>query len=465
MKQFNKTILAASVAAAALGSVPAHALWTTGSATVNVISQGVATAKGAVKATADTVYKLSAGESLTINDTVTIDLTGGVKFSSNAPQLTCSTGDLGAGVGSAAVPLTGGTAGSTSATWRAIDDKCAAGATLTFASNAVAAFDVTGVGTGSKADFLLTLETSTGIPIGTASHSMANESTGTAAPVYAFAGTSLFSLGTTPSVVSTGNVAQVPTSYTLFGAPSTTVTAAASLFLDSNNAAGAIPSAAIAANELLYTVAGDLSGVADITATGLESSAGAADGAFDIDVTGGEATASNDAAIAAGASFNITDLVVEIDGTSTQAARTLTLAVELDGDTNYAAHTVYPASPAVVITRDGTFFTTSSTGPANTIKITDTSGSASASGGQITVKAYDAAGLAVAQAAGAPALPAGVVSNGTTSISGADLAANFPGAVRFDFTVNTVSASIANVKKTADGTNLTVYENVSGNAL
>ena len=37
------------------------------------------------------------------------------------------------------------------------------------------------------------------------------------------------------------------------------------------------------------------------------------------------------------------------------------------------------------ITRNGTFFTTNSTGPSNDVKITDSSGGATASGGEISV--------------------------------------------------------------------------------
>jgi hypothetical protein len=457
--------MAASVAAVVGGSLPAHATWQGPAiATTNIIAQGVDAAKENIPAAADAPYLLGVGESLTDNDLITITLTGNATFGEDAPQLSCNGGgDLGGGPNNFATPLSGGGEGSTSASWRAINDQCDTGDTLVFNSG-TGPFNVTAVGAGDEVDFLLSLETSTGLPIGSPNHSFANESTGSAAAVYPFEGENLFALGGTPGV-SENNIAQVQTSYTLFGAAaaSTTTTNTASIDLDLNNGA-AVPSADLDPNELLFTVAGDLNGIAMIEASGVESEAGEADGEFSIDVEEGEATASNDATIFAGTGFGFADLQATIDGETTQAARTLTLLIELDGDDNYSAHTVYGPAPAIVIGRNGTFFTTNSTGPANRIKITDTSGSSSVSGGEINVDCFDAAGMMV-EPVETVELPEKVESDATVIVEGADLTAYCPGAVRFDFTVNTEEAAISNVKRTAEGSDLTVYGNGNGGNL
>jgi hypothetical protein len=325
-------------------------------------------------------------------------------------------------------------------------------------------FDLTGVTNGDKVDILLSLEVGVnGDPIGPPNHSFADESTGAMVdPVFPFLGKNLFTSDSDNFVASTGNTAQVQTAYTLFGGGETDTNAAA-IDLDSNNGLPALPSADIAANELLLTIEGDLNGIDEITASNVENDDGDA-GEFTINDDKDAATVTNAADIVAGDDFGFDDLVATIDGETTQAARTLSLEVTLDGDSNYAAHSVFGPVSIIVIDRNGTFFTTNSTGPANRIKITDTSGSATSSGGEITVDCFDAAGMPV-DPVDSVELPEKVESNATVTIEGADLTAYCPLGVRFDFTVNTEEAAISNVKRSAEGSVLTVYGNGSGGNL
>jgi hypothetical protein len=473
MKTFNKTLIAASVTAMAMGSGMANAEWTAGSVPIVVIAQGVATAKAAVPTTSDPIYTLATGESLTINDTIKLDLTGGAVFSANTPTLTCDTGNLGGGANLPASPLSGGTAGTTSAIWRATDALCAPPAILTYNSNAVASTDVTGVGSTGNVDLLITLTTSTGIPIGTPSQSLntALEGVPGNGDAYLFSGSALVA---TTAVATSNDTAQVTTAYKLFpGVAPANVNTTASTITQGNNATGtSIPTNPIAAANLLYTLTGDFTGVTAVTALGVTGSNGlgvatapADPNELTIDAGAGKAWATNTGAIVPGDTLAIADFHITIDGTTSQTARSFALGTAILGDATWSAHTSRTSAVQITISRNGTFFTTNSTGPLNDIKITDTSGSATASGGEINIIAYNAAGVAVPQAPSAPALPASVGSNATVIISGADLLANYPLAVRLDFTINTVSAAVSNVKKTASGTTVSVFTNTTGSGV
>lgn len=467
----KKNLLAASVAAAVLAVAPvANAAWTTGPTTLNVVSQAATTTKDDAAASGNVVYTLAGGESLTANDTIEIVLTGGLTFDgTTGVTLTPSAGDIGGGATLAAVPLSGGTAGSTSATWRVIS-AVAAASTLTLNSSATI-FDTNGVAVGNNADALITLKTSGGLTIGTASSSMNTtlESAVGANDAMFFTGVNL----TTPALTASTNTAQVATGYVYLEDNATDVlTDAVTVNTQSNSAANSIPSANIAAANLLYTLAGDFTGVTSVTATGVTGSDSAGDqtggtaNTFTIDAANGVAYASNTALIAAaGGALNIADLVITLDGTTAQAARSFTITTQVLGDATWTAHDVQATATATTIARNGTFFTSNSTGALNNIKVTDQSGSLPAAGGDISYSAWDASGASVAQAAGAPALPATVPSNGTVIVPGSDLTANFPGGVRFDVTVNSSDASISNVKKTTSGTTVNTYRSGTGGAL
>ncbi len=470
----KKNLLAASVAAAVLAMTPvANAAWTTAATTLNVVSQAVSTTKDDAAAQAAVVYTLALGESLTANDTIEIVLTGGLTFDgTTGVTLQPSAGDIGAGATLAAVPLSGGTAGSTSATWRVIANVAAA-STLTLNSTGTI-FDTNGVAVGNNADVLLTLKTSGGLTIGTASNSLNTtlETTAGANDAMLFTGVNL----TTAALTASTNTAQVSTGYVYLEDNATDVlTDAVVVNTQSNSAAGgsaSIPSAPIAAANLLYTLAGDFTGVTSVAASGVTGSdsagvqTGGTAGAFTVDAANGVAYASNTAMLAAGGgTLNINDLVITLDGTTAQAARSFTITTQVLGDATWSAHDVQATATATSIARNGTFFTSNSTGALNNIKVTDQSGSLPAAGGDISYAAWDASGASVAQAAGAATLPATVPNNGTVVVPGADLTANFPGGVRFDVTVNSSDASISNVKKTTSGTTVNTYRSGTGGAL
>ncbi len=446
MKLMNKTLLAIAIASIAS---PSYALWSTGIATTKtVIQEGVASQKAAVKASTDGVFTLETGESLTANDTITVNLVGGATFSSTPPQLKCSTGDLGGGVNTFTSPLTGGAAGSTSATWRSVDALCVATKLLTLNSNTAAIFDVTNVTDGNNVDILLTLKTSSNVVIGTASHSIQSEKA-----KYAFTGKKLFTLTETTS----SDTAQVAQLYKLFGTTTPTLTTAAKIKHASNSDANSVPTQDVSAKKLLLTLSGDFNGITSIAATGVTgddgtgAGAGVA-GAFTINAAKTKAYAVNTAAItSAGGSLDIADLKLTLDGTTSQPARSFALKAELLADTLFSAHTARPASTFVTITRDGTCFSSNSTGGLNNIKITDMSGILPATGGSITVSAFDQAGNVIAANPPLPATYSVVMNNATTILNGGVLAASFPNAVRYDVIVNSVDANITNVKNTATG--------------
>ena len=469
MNMMQKNLLAVSVASALLVAPLANAAWTTGSATINVVAQGKSTLKDDAAATANIVYTLAAGESLTVNDTITVNLTGGLTFDGTTTvTATPSAGDIGGGALTASVPLSGGGAGSTTATWRVIS-QVAAGSTITFNTSGTI-FDTNGVASGNKADITVDLQTSGSLPIGPAAQSLNTdlETSKGAGDAYLFKGVDL----TKTTVTSATSTAQVSTVYKYLEDSATDVlTDAGTINTTTNSAATSIPTAVIAAGNLLYTLTGDFTGIKSIGATGVSgaTSSGAASSpavanGFAINSDKTAAYATNTAAIAAAGALNIGDLILTLDGTTSQAARTFTIATQILGDTTWNAHETQSATAITIINRNGTFFTTNSTGPLNNLKITDQSGGLPAGGGDILYEAWDSAGNKLT-ATGSPALPSSVANNGTTTVSGADIVANFPDAVRIDVTVNSSDANISNVKKTDSGVNLSTYRSGSGGSL
>lgn len=102
-------------------------------------------------------------------------------------------------------------------------------------------------------------------------------------------------------------------------------------------------------------------------------------------------------------------------------------------------------------TNGTTNFVDNSIGARNTIKITDMSGTISSSGAAITVSAWDVSGNALTESGTAASFT--LYSHGTTTISGTDLAARFPGAtpMAYEFAVNSSRYVITNIKSSADG--------------
>ncbi len=436
------------------------------SAPVNIIAQGTVGAAVAhvTGANGNLIFELPpAVGSLALNDEILVTLTGGLAWSSTAPTLTPDCGgstdcDVGGGSETAAGPLLGGTAGGTTATWRVVK-QLAAGDTLTINSNSTI-FDVTGLSGGATGDLTLAITAVVGgTPLTIASGTYGTD-TGVGG---LFQGTNVASATVTAST----SEVQVDSNYTEFGggtSQSNVLGANASVTVTDAVTTTSIPSADIPDDTLLFTIAGNFAGVDAVSATGVTGAVGTGTtpcGAPTTPVSNGFSIATaNDFAYAcwegavvpgaAATAVSFTDLDFEIDGTSVQQARAFTIQLDLLASTDWSAFTILNPTTVFTMTRNGSFFSTNSTGDLNTIKITDRSGALGTSGGEINIMAWDAAGTMVPQAAGTT-YPNTVSNNGTTVIPGADVRAAFPGAVRFDFTVNSADIIVSNVKKNADG--------------
>jgi hypothetical protein len=149
------------------------------------------------------------------------------------------------------------------------------------------------------------------------------------------------------------------------------------------------------------------------------------------------------------------DLVITVDGESAIPTTKVKLAVDYKAGVAdvFSSHTILSATTVAALTRDGSSFTVNSTGPLNMIKITDTSSALITGTGAIGVTAFDAAGAEVSGSITIPSL----TSNSTVIVSGSDLVAAFPGAIRFDFTVESSAIVASNVKKSSTGTSISNY--------
>jgi len=153
--------------------------------------------------------------------------------------------------------------------------------------------------------------------------------------------------------------------------------------------------------------------------------------------------------------------VFTVDGTTAISPSTVTYGVEYLAGTSdqFVSHTVLADTTVGTVIRNGSAFTVNTTGPLNTIKVTDMSGSLTASTGSISVTGYDAAGASVSGSVTVPAL----ASNGTVTVTGSDLIAGYPDAIRFDFVVESTEIIASNVKKATTGTTVTTYRNATEN--
>ena len=98
-----------------------------------------------------------------------------------------------------------------------------------------------------------------------------------------------------------------------------------------------------------------------------------------------------------------------------------------------------------------TDFVSNSIGNYNTIKVSDMSGTLPASGSTISVKGWDVNGNALTESGSAASLV--LLSHGTTSISGSNLAARFPTGTptTYEFNVQSAKVLVANIKSSNDG--------------
>ena len=96
-------------------------------------------------------------------------------------------------------------------------------------------------------------------------------------------------------------------------------------------------------------------------------------------------------------------------------------------------------------------FVSNSIGFRNSLRITDMSSAIESSGADITVNAWDANGTLLQ--ASANAVPLKLYNNGTTTVSGVDLAARFPTATPMTYEISVAATTyiITNIKSSADG--------------
>jgi len=433
-----------------------------------VIKQGEIFSRQSVAGIATrAVYQLGGSEGLAPNDTILITLTGGAVWSSTRPTLTPSAGSLGNGL-SATLPLSGGNPGENTALWRVVDNNVTGGTTFTLNSDA-AIYDLSAL--YSPVDLQMSVSTATGIPVGQPNQSLNAQlqSGPSAGDALQFNFVNLTTSAATIDTPAT-DIAQVTEKYRLFEKNALT-TKTTGFTITSNATGSGIPAANIDSGRLVFTISGDFNGIESVsgsTITGSDSTGnqeGGTYGQFTIDRSIGKAWGSNTSPIAPGASQ--TNLITMFaDGVTEQGDRSFTLEVEVsDTGFDFLAHTVIPKTTINTIASNGTFFSTNTFGPQNYIKVTDSSGSATTSGGDIIIMAFDGNGAEVLPVAGAPLLPTAIGSDATVIIAGADLLANFPDAVRIDFLVNTLSATVSNVKKTDSGANVNVFSNGRGGSL
>ena len=352
MKKLTYSLMVAVFAISmVLGVGTANASWTTGHSLVTVLVTGQSSVLAAVKGgTADPIYTTVAGESLAANDTIRIDLVGGAVWAA-VPTLTPSAGDIGAGAATVSVPLSGGTVGSSYALWRVIA-AVPTGSTLTLNSFSAADFDVRPLAVGSNVDMTMTLTTSTGLLIGTVKSHKAVIGN------YLFTGAAAETIALT-AVTDTADVSATTGAYTKFLGATVTGTASTLSFTNASGAATVPASATNSAAKVLFTLAGDFTGIASISAAGCTGSdatgsqTGGTAGFFLINSAKTLAYASNTAAVAAAGLLAVAP-VFTIDGTAQQTARAFTASVSVLADTGkWAAHVPQAAVTLQTIARNG----------------------------------------------------------------------------------------------------------------
>lgn len=414
----------------------------------------------AANASSDFVYTTIAGEALAINDTLTITLTGGATFSGTAVTLTSNTNDLGAGNAVASAPLSGGTAGTTTATWRCLS-AATTGSAFTLNSNAATIFNVTAVGPTGAVDVQMDMKTSTGTQIGPVNRSLS------LAGDYAFRGAYGITVADTERSDTADVRATVPYTKFLNNVVNGTATILTITSGSTATAANSVPNNQFDAKKILVSLVGDFTGITKIVGTGLTGSSSAGDttggvaGQFLINADKTAAYGVNTAALASGAALAVAPTFT-IDGTTSQPARAFTAKVEsLEQGVVWMAYGYFGHKTHYTIARNGVSFTANSLGGYNTIKISDKSGNQPALGGKVNIVAWDVNGVKLADAAGVASIL--LKSNETLTLTGDVLAARFVGTpMKYEASIESTGAIITNVKKTPEGFGSTVYTNGNG---
>ena len=396
---------------------------------------------------ADTVVTLGAGESLSIDDSVTFTLSAGTFGTLVGGNLTAT------GVAGETYALVSGGAGSNSATFRVTGAASNSGATLTLSGHTI-----TGTGLAANSTILVTVDMSGFVGgaatalYGTPITQINTQLEPAMAAVVTAAGTAgVFDVasGFSTLTVGTGTIA---------GAFSTlnsiaTITTTASLAAVANNNAAGFPIGAPDPSATLIAISGPMSGVDRISSGGTNATniAGVnttnpASLGFGINVASNTAFGTQ---IATGAS----NLEITFDGTTAYDVSGYSAVVARLPDVagGYGANANIGGGSLFSFTRNGTAFASNSVGRLSTLTITDRSNNLGAGGanGGIAITAYDQAGNMVA--CGAGLVIDNLSGNGTVTIQGADIVDNCPGVKRVDGVVNSTSIYVTNTKKSSTG--------------
>lgn len=325
----------------------AFAAWSTGSTLKNVMVTANPSYLQAVGTTTNPLYNIVAAEVLGLNDTITLTLTGGATFSGVAgltlqPGLTV---DLGAGAAAAAGPISGGTAGSTTATWRVVVGGGAVANSYVVNLMTISNINLTAVPAAGNVDLQMTMATATGIPILTA------RSVRTDTGNYLFTGAASETVNLTQAAA-VADVLATTGPFTKFEGAATTATAV--LSFTNNSTATTVPiSSDVSAGKILFSITGDFTGITSVRGTGCtgSNSLGVTTGGLsDYFLIGsGTAYCVNTLAVAgAGAAARALAPRLTVNGTTAQTARNFTAGVNVLLDTVWSAHTatITPAAAA-----------------------------------------------------------------------------------------------------------------------
>jgi hypothetical protein len=448
MNLLKKTLVAAGVATAVLATGAAQA------ATVNnptVSALGVVNlvaskfvANESVKTVLDlptVTVTMGATETLSVDDSVTFTLSNGVFGAAGTVAST----------NSGALALISGGAKSATAVYRVTTAASAAASVITLTGATVtgtAIADNAAVTTGvAMSGFVGGAQTSLfSSPLTSYSMQLVPVMTATIVPAV---GTFDVAAGFAALTTTTGTTSATTGVSTTTGAAVITTTAGAGSTIGANTSG--IPASVPAPASTLVTIAGPMTGVAQITDANINptsaagvATAGATTGKFTIDTATNTATGTQ---VATGAG----SATISFAGTSAYDASAYTATVSrlVDGAA-YAANASIKAATAFAFSRNGSSFTTNSFGALNKMTVSDRSGALGGVGadGAIALTAYDAAGAAVTCTG---LTIANLPNNGTTTIQGADVMAACPGAKRIEGIVNSTTIFSSNTKITAEG--------------
>ena len=450
MKLLKKTLVAAGIATAVFATGAAQA------ATINNPSTAVTPAAGnlvtnesirGVVTPADTVVTLGAGESLSIDDSVTFTLSAGTFGTLVGGNLTAT------GVAGETYALVSGGAGSNSATFRVTGAASEAAAVLTLSGHTISA----GTGTVPADTTILVTVDMSGFVGGAATALYGTPLTqintqlepAVTATVTANANVGEFDVASGFSTLTAGTGTTVLGASTLNGFAVVTTTASAAAIAGGTTAA--IPTAVPDPSANLISISGPMGGVASINSANTDATNGlgilatpAANG-FGINVAQNKAHGTQ---IGMGA----TDISITFDGTTAYDTSPFTAVVSrLPDGTNYAPKLNIGSGNLFSFTRNGTAFASNSVGRLSTLTITDRSNNLGAGGanGDIAITAYDQAGNMVA--CGAGLVIDNLSGNGTVTIQGADIVDNCPGVKRVEGIVNSTAIYVTNTKKSSTG--------------